>query len=379
MKIVIAIDSLKGSLTSVEAGNCIKDGILKAMDAEVVVKPLADGGEGTVEALVTGMNGVYRNIEVMGPLQETVTCCYGILENEKTAIIEMSGAAGITLVKEEHRNPMNTTTYGVGQVILDAINQGCNNFIIGIGGSATNDGGVGMLMALGYEFLDTNQKPVALGAKGLKDIAVIKTEKVREELINCTFQIACDVNNPLCGTKGASHVYGPQKGADPVMVQELDTGLHHFADVVAKTFGSDHREVPGAGAAGGMGFAFVSFLQGVLKPGIELILEAIGLKTDIEDADFVITGEGRLDFQTAMGKAPIGVAKLAKKYQKKVIAFAGGTTEDATECNRQGIDAYFSIVNECMDLEKAMKKEVAAVNMTNTAEQVFRLIRATID
>lgn len=374
MKVVIAIDSLKGSLSSVEAGNAIRDGIIKVMDADVVVKPLADGGEGTVEALVTGMNGIYQMVEVTAPLTGKVNCQYGILEESKTAIIEMSGAAGITLVSRDERNPMETTTYGVGEVINHAIDQGCRNFIIGIGGSATNDGGSGMLQALGFDLLDQNGNQVALGGKGLNQIVAIKTDRVREELKECTFKIACDVNNPLCGENGASHVYGPQKGATEEMVKELDTALGHFAEVVADTFGIDNKEVPGTGAAGGMGFAFLSFLHGELTPGIQIILHEIRLEEEIKDADIVITGEGMLDFQTAMGKAPIGVAKLAKKYGKKVLAFAGGTTEEAVECNRQGIDAYFSIVNKCMDLDEAMKPEVAARNLTNTTEQVFHLI-----
>lgn len=377
MKVVIAIDSLKGSLTSMEAGNCIKEGILRSCEADVVVKPLADGGEGTVEALVSGLQGSYESVEVKGPLQSVVSCTYGMLKEKQTAIIEMSGAAGITLVSDGERNPMNTTTYGVGQVILDAIDKGCTNFIVGIGGSATNDGGMGMLSALGFEFLDRNNQPVALGAKGLKDIVSIKMDNVTEKLKDCTFRIACDVNNPLCGAKGASYVYGPQKGADAAMVEELDKSLAHFADVTAKVTGNDYREYEGAGAAGGMGFAFVSYLNGTLEPGIQLILDAIQLKDDVVDADLVVTGEGRLDFQTAMGKAPMGVAKLAKEYNKRVIAFAGATTDDAVECNKQGIDAYFSIVNQCMDLTTALKKEVAAKNMTDTAQQVFRLIQCS--
>lgn len=377
MKVVVAIDSLKGSLSSVEAGNAIKAGILKVeKDAEVIVKPLADGGEGTVEALVTGMNGIYQNIEVTGPLTRKVNCQYGILEESKTAIIEMSGAAGITLVSQEERNPMLTTTYGVGEVINHAIDQGCRNFIIGIGGSATNDGGIGMLQALGFDLLDKHGEQVSFGGKGLEEIVLIKTDRVRPELKECKFKIACDVNNPLCGENGASHVYGPQKGATKDMVLELDKALGHYADVVADTFGRDNKEVPGTGAAGGMGFAFLSFLEGELTPGIEIILQEIGLENEVKDADIVVTGEGMLDFQTAMGKAPIGVAKLAKKYGKKVIAFAGGTTEEAVECNRQGIDAYFSIVNKCMSLEEAMKSSVAERNLINTTEQVFHLIKS---
>lgn len=374
MKVVIAVDSFKGSLSSIEAGKAVQEGILRVCSTETQVFPLADGGEGTVEALVTGMQGIYRDINVTGPLGEPVNCQYGLLEERKTAIIEMSGAAGLTLVPVHLRNPMKTTTFGVGEVIRDAISKGCRNFIIGIGGSATNDGGSGMLQALGFELLDAENKPIAYGAKGLKSLNRINTEKAIKELGECSFQIACDVNNPLCGPRGASFVYGPQKGADPQMVQEMDEILRNYAGIVAKTFGKDLMEVPGTGAAGGMGFAFLSFLNARLEPGIDIILKEIGLEEAIRDADFVITGEGKLDFQTAMGKAPIGVAKLAKKYGKKVIAFAGAVTDEARECNVQGIDAYFPITRSVMTLEEAMDPENAARNMAGTVEQIFRLI-----
>lgn len=377
MKVVVAIDSLKGSLTSFEAGHAIKDGIHRVyQDAQVVVSPLADGGEGTVESLVTGMNGTYQTVEVTGPLGAKVNCQYGILEESKTAIIEMSGAAGITLINRKERNPLLTTTYGVGEVITDAIHKGCRNFIVGIGGSATNDGGVGMLQALGFEFLDAQGNEIVPGAEGLKDLTSIKLDHALAALSECTFKVACDVNNPLCGELGASAVYGPQKGATPEMVQTMDGYLGAYADITAKTKGTDNRNVAGTGAAGGMGFAFISYLNATLSPGIQIILEETKLEDEILDADIVITGEGMLDFQTAMGKAPIGVAKLAKKHNKKTLAFAGGTTDDAQECNRQGIDAYFAIVPRCMDLDTAMKAEVATKNLTNTVEQAFRIIKA---
>lgn len=376
MKVVIAIDSFKGSLTSMQAGNAIKEGILLAdSTAKVVVKPLADGGEGTVEALVTGLHGRSESIEVTGPLGEKVVCPYGVLDQTKTAIIEMSGAAGIMLVPNGRKNPMNTTTYGVGEVIRHGMEIGCRNFIIGIGGSATNDGGVGMLQALGYEFLNEQGQEVPLGAKGLHQIVQIKRDKVNPELKNCHFQIACDVNNPLCGENGASYIFGPQKGADEKMVQELDAALSHYADVTEKELQHSLRDTPGTGAAGGMGFAFLSFLDGELRPGIQIILQAIGLEDELKDADYVVTGEGKLDKQTVMGKAPSGVAKLAKKYDKKVIALAGGIGEDASECNNQGIDSYFCILNQCISLKDAMKEEKAIHNVRDTAEQVFRLIK----
>ncbi len=376
MKIVVAIDSLKGSLSSMEAGTCIKDGILSVCDAQVVVRPLADGGEGTVDALLTGMGGREIQIEVTGPLGQRLSCIYGILDDNKTAILEMAAAAGIKLVPKECLNPLNTTTYGVGEMIKDAILRGCRNFIIGIGGSATNDGGIGMLQALGYEFLDKEGKPIGSSGSELIRIAGIRTEAALQELTDCSFQIACDVTNPLCGPNGASYVFGPQKGATPEIVEYLDKGLGNLAEVVKKDLGKDTSNVPGTGAAGGLGYAFLTFLNGNLESGINIILKETRLEEEIRDADFVITGEGKLDFQTAMGKAPIGVAKLAKKHGKKVIAFAGGTTKDAAKCNEEGIDAYFSILQLPMSVEEAMEYDTARYNLRTSAAQVFRLIHS---
>ncbi len=375
MKVVIAIDSLKGSLSSIEAANAIKKGILSVCDADVVIKPLADGGEGTVEALITGMNGITKKITVTGPLFERIECIYGQLPESKTAIIEMSAAAGITLVPDSLKNPMNTTTYGVGEIIKDAINDGCRKFIIGIGGSATNDCGIGMLQALGFEFYNREQRLVGADGKSVAAIEYISTEKVLPELKECTFHIACDVNNPLYGPNGASYVYGPQKGATPEIVEFLDKGIKHFSERVYELLEIDKANVPGTGAAGGLGYAFITFLNATLESGIQIILKEIGLEDDVKDADIVITGEGRLDFQTAMGKAPIGVAKLAKKYGAIVLAFAGSTTKDAIKCNEEGIDAYFDIVNSIMTLEEAIDPEKAANNMEQAVTQVFRLIK----
>ena len=375
MKVVVSIDSLKGSLTSIEAGNAIKEGILSVnKEANVVVMPLADGGEGTVEALVEGMNGKTHVMSVTGPINEKVNAEYGILEESKTAIIEMAQASGLPLVPTELRNPLNTTTYGVGEIIKEAINKGCRNFIVGIGGSATNDGGVGMLQALGFEFLDKDNNVLGLGGKILNDIASIKTDNMLKELNECNFKIACDVNNPLYGPNGASHIYGPQKGATPEIIEELDKGLINLSEIVKKELGKDVAQVEGVGAAGGLGFAFLAFLNSKLESGIKIILDEINLEELVKDADIVITGEGRLDNQTAMGKAPIGVAKLAKKYGAKVIAMAGCITDDAVECNKEGIDAYFAIVNKSMSIEEAMKKDVALNNMKSTTIQVFNLI-----
>lgn len=374
MKVVIAIDSLKGSLSSIEAANAIKKGILSVCDAEVVIKPLADGGEGTVEALISGMNGITKQITVTGPLFEKIDCIYGQLPESKTAIIEMSAAAGITLVPDALKNPMNTTTFGVGEIIKDAIQDGCRKFIIGIGGSATNDCGIGMLQALGFEFYNDKHQPVGADGQSVAEIEYICTKNCLPELKECTFNIACDVNNPLFGPSGASYVFGPQKGATPEIVRFLDDGLKHFSERVKELLGKDNAEVPGTGAAGGMGYAFITFLNATLESGIQIILKEIDLENDVKNADIVITGEGRLDFQTAMGKAPIGVAKLAKKYGAIVLAFAGSTTQDAEKCNEEGIDAYFDIVNSIMTLEEAIDPQNAAINMERAVKQVFRLI-----
>ena len=375
MKVVVAIDSLKGSLSSLEAGEAIKSGVQKVLpDAKVEVRPLADGGEGTVEALALGMGGELKTVEVTGPLGEKVNCLYGILEESKTAIVEMSGAAGITLVPDEMRNPLHTTTYGVGEVIKDAIANGCRHFIVGIGGSATNDGGIGMLQALGYGMLDKDGNQVPFGAKGIKEIVTITDEQVIPELKECSFRIACDVTNPLCGERGCSAVYGPQKGATPEMVKEMDGWLAEYAKLVAAKYEKADAEYPGTGAAGGMGFAFLTYTNAVLESGIKIILEETKLEDYVKDADIVITGEGRLDGQTAFGKAPIGVANIAKKYNKPVIAFAGAVTKDAVICNEHGIDAFFPILRRIQTLQEAMTPEIARDNMVTTVEQVFRLI-----
>lgn len=376
MKITVAVDSLKGSLTSLQAGNAVSDGILSVYpEAEVWVRPLADGGEGTVKALVCGMGGTQERITVTGPLGKTVECSYGVIEKRKTAVIEMSGAAGITLIPKKDRNPLYTTTYGVGEVIRDAISKGCRRFIVGIGGSATNDGGIGMLKALGYGFLDAGGAQVSPGAQGLSELKTITDDQVLPELKECEFKIACDVTNPLCGDQGCSAVFGPQKGADLSMIKDMDRWLGHYADLAKEKLGRADSNRPGTGAAGGLGFAFFTFTNAVLESGINIILKETRLEDYIRKSDLVITGEGRLDGQTAMGKAPVGVAKLAERYGKPVIAFAGCTGKDARECNRHGIDAFFPILREPVTLEQAMDSEYARENMTASAEQVMRLWR----
>ena len=381
MKAVIAIDSLKGSLTSLEAGEAIKKGIMKVYkEVEVVIRPVADGGEGTAVALTLGMNGKLEKVKVTGPLGKEVEAEYGILEPSethkvKTAIIEMSAAAGITLVDEKERNPLKTTTYGVGEMIRDAIAKGGRHFIVGIGGSATNDGGIGMLQALGFGILDKSGKQVSFGAQGLSKIETISDEFVLPELKDCTFRIACDVTNTLCGEQGASAVYGPQKGATPTMIMQMDKWLAYYAALSGEKYPHANMNQAGTGAAGGLGFAFLTYTNAVLESGIKIVLEETELEKYIKDADIVVTGEGRLDGQTVMGKAPIGVAVIAKKYDKKVIAFSGCVTEDAIACNEHGIDAFFPILRGVVSLSEAMDTKNAAKNMTATVEQAFRLIR----
>ena len=362
MHITIAIDAFKGSLTSPEAGTAAAEGIRRVYpDAKITVKPIADGGEGTVEALTAGLGGTLRRITVTGPLGEPVTAAYGIVDLEKTwgteetaeeaagkteektaagqdklAVLEMAQAAGLTLVPEKKRNPLNTTTYGVGELIRDAIAQGCRRFLVGIGGSATNDGG-----------------------------------------------IACDVTNPLCGSQGCSAVFAPQKGADAQMAADMDRWMEHYAKLMESFLRSNGlaradgvlSRCPGAGAAGGLGFAFLAFTNASLESGIQIVLEESGLEQAVRQSDIVITGEGRLDAQTAMGKAPAGVAALAKKYGKPVIGFAGCVAEDAGACHQAGIDACFPILRQTVSEADAMNPERAKVNLANTAEQVFRLIR----
>ena len=375
MKVVIAIDSLKGSLSSMEAGMAIKDGILAAKpDAEVIVKPLADGGEGTTDALIEGMNGERIDLTVTGPMHTPVDAYYGYLKDTNTAVMEMASAAGITLVPDSEKNPLLATSYGVGEMINDAIQRGCRNFIIGIGGSVTNDGGIGMLKALGVRFLDENGEDAGEGGQALAKVARIDVSGMNPLLKECHIQVACDVNNPLCGENGSTYVYGPQKGVTEDMKKTLDEAMAHFARVTSETLENDYMNIPGAGAAGGLGYAFLAYTGAALTPGIELILDAVGLEEELSGADVVVTGEGRLDFQTAMGKAPVGVARLAKKYNAKVIAFAGSVTKEATACNKEGIDAFFPILRSVCTLAEAMDPVAARNNMTATVEQVFRLL-----
>lgn len=377
MKAVVAIDSFKGSINTFQSGAAVADAIRTVYpDAEVKICPLADGGEGTVSAVVSALHGEICRLTVCGPLGEKVVAEYGVIPERRLAVIEMSAAAGITLVPDEKRNPLNTTTYGVGELILHAIQKrGCRHFLIGIGGSATNDGGLGMLTALGFAFLDKDGRSVSPYGRGLRDVVSIKADGILPTLKDCTFEIACDVNNPLCGEYGCSRIYGPQKGATEEIIRDMDGWLSNYASLTAAVFEDANANHPGAGAAGGLGFAFLSYLGATLASGIELVINITEMEEHIKNADLVITGEGRLDAQTCMGKAPIGVARVAKKHGKAVIAFAGAATEDAGLCNANGIDAFFPIVRTPCSLKEAMDPDTAYANLKNTAEQALRLIR----
>lgn len=376
MKVVVAIDSFKGSLSSFELGQAIEVGIKKVYtEADIIKVPIADGGEGTVASLVEGTKGKFITIAVNNPLMEKIEARYGIMGDGKTAVIEMAEASGLPLIPAKKRNPMKTTTFGTGELIKDAILKGCREFIIGIGGSATNDAGLGMLQALGYKFLDENKKELGFGGEILSKVKHIDYTKRLPELKDCKFLVACDVDNPFYGPKGAAEIYSRQKGATEEMVKELDKGLKDLSEVIKKELHVDVSNLSGAGAAGGLGGGLVAFLNGKLSPGIEIVLEKVGLENELKDADFVITGEGRLDYQTAMGKAPVGVAKIAKKFDIPVIALAGGVTDEAVQTHEKGIDSFFSIMNYPITLEKAMKKETAKKFVEANTEEIFRLIK----
>lgn len=376
MRVVIAIDSFKGSLSSRQAGEAAKEGILRVYpEAQVLVCPVADGGEGTAAVLTEAVGGVTRDITVTGPLGRPVQAHYGVSRDGNTAYMDMASAAGITLIGDKERDPLRTTTYGVGEMITDALDHGCRRIVMGIGGSATNDGGAGMLQALGFGLFDENGEAVARGAAGLATLARITLDKADVRLRDCTFSVACDVTNPLCGENGCSAVFGPQKGADPDTVAQMDALLARYATLVKAAIPTADATAAGAGAAGGLGFALNTFLNTAMQSGIALIADETGLADKMAACDLVITGEGRLDAQTAMGKAPVGIARIAKRYGKPVLAFAGGVTDGARACHDEGIDAFFSIVRGVCTLEAALDAKQARENMIHTVEEVFRVLR----
>ena len=355
MKVVIAPDSYKGCLSALEVAKAMERGVLSVFtSAEVRKIPIADGGEGTVAALVTATNGQLRQTEVTDPLGNKIIAHWGVLGDGRTAVIEMAAASGLPLVPKEKRDPRVTTTYGTGELIKAALAEGLAKIIIGIGGSATNDGGTGMARALGVRFLDAAGQEVAAGGGSLAEICQIDTTGLDPRLKNTEIVVACDVDNPLCGTRGASAVFGPQKGATPEMVQQLDAGLAKYASCARQATGRDVAEKAGAGAAGGLGAGLMFFTPAQLKPGVEIVLDAVGFSDIVRDADFVITGEGRTDFQTAFGKAPVGVAKVAKTHGAPVFCISGGLGEGADDVLAQGIDAVMSICDRPLSLEECM-------------------------
>lgn len=370
-KYVIACDSFKGSLTSLEAGNAIAAGILRGdPSADVTVIPVADGGEGTLDVILQN-EGMTKTVAVHDPLGSLINARYAIFGG--TAVIEMAEASGLTLIPPELRNPMLSTTYGTGELIADALKSGFRNFIVGIGGSATNDGGTGMLRALGFRFLDAEGNEIAHDVTALKRLAVIDDSRVIPELREASFKVACDVDAPLCGPQGASHVFGPQKGADSKMIEELDSALRNYADITSRHIGRDLSDAPGSGAGGGIAFALTAFLNATLSNGIDLILDILKFDSRIQGASLVITGEGRLDSQTCLGKAPYGILKRAKAQNIPVRAIGGSVDKQAVPLLLSlGFQNLYAATPEGMPLEEAMRRETAVRNLLDTASEIAR-------
>ena len=374
IKIVVAPDSFKGSLTSVQVADGIERGIKKFAHNSLIERfAIADGGEGSLEAIVNSLGGEFVPVMVHDPLMREMVARYGVVENSSTAVIEIAAASGLPLLNKGERNPTKTTTFGSGELILDALKRGCRSFIICIGGSATNDAGIGMLSALGYRFLDINGDELQSIGEDLVSVSKIDSYNTVEELKGAKFTVACDVTNPLYGKEGAAYVFAPQKGATPKMVEMLDAGLKNFSSVVKEELNVDISRVEGAGAAGGLGGAFIAFLGAELKPGIELILDTVGFNNALEGADLVITGEGKLDRQTTMGKAPMGVLKRAKEFGVPVIAI-GGAVEDKQLLLDMGFTGVYAIKPKDMPLERAMEFDVASENLERCVEGVLREI-----
>lgn len=373
MKFVIAPDSFKESLTALEVATAIETGFKRVFpDADYVKLPMADGGEGTVQSLVDATQGKLIECEVTAPLDDKVKSFFGLSGDGKTAIIEMAAASGLHLVPPEKRNPLLTTSYGTGELIKLALDLGVESFILGIGGSATNDGGVGMLQALGMQCLDSQDKPIGFGGAELANIVKIDVQQLDPRLQQVHIEVACDVNNPLCGECGASAIFGPQKGATPEMVKQLDAALSHFAEIAERDCGKQIRDQAGAGAAGGMGGGLLLLPSVQLKAGIQIVLERLHLIDYVKDADVVITGEGRIDAQSIMGKTPIGVARTAKQFNKPVIAIAGCLREDYDVVFDHGIDAVFPIIHQLGDLSDILKQ--GEQNLISTAQNVARVL-----
>ncbi|WP_110113586.1 glycerate kinase [Bacillus sp. CGMCC 1.16541] len=378
MKIVIAPDSYKESLTALEAANAIEAGFKEVLpDAQYIKIPMADGGEGTVQSLVDATNGRIIEQEVTGPLGDKVTAFFGLLGDGKTAVIEMAAASGLHVIPSHKRNPLVTTTWGTGELIKAALDTNITHLIVGIGGSATNDGGAGMIQALGGKLLDKNGHQIGFGGGELHKLHTIDLSTIDARLQNVQIDVACDVENPLTGTHGASAVFGPQKGASAEMVTTLDANLTHFATITERVLNRSTRNIPGAGAAGGLGFGLLTFLSSQLKRGIDIVLEATAFHEHVQGASLVITGEGRIDSQTIFGKTPIGVAKAAKAYNIPVIGIAGSISTDSDVVREHGIDAVFSIVPGAMPLEEALANAETYVSLTaRNVASLFSLKRS---
>ncbi|BFI68585.1 glycerate kinase [Yersinia pseudotuberculosis] len=369
MKIIIAPDSFKESLTAMQVAEAIEQGFSEIFpQAEYIKLPMADGGEGTVESMVAATGGELVNVEVTGPLGVPVKAFYGWMGDGETAVIEMAAASGLHLVAPEQRNPLITTSYGTGELILAALNHGARKIILGIGGSATNDGGAGMMQALGVQLSDQQGKALTVGGAALVQLVDIDLSQLDDRLAQTDILVACDVDNPLCGAKGASAVFGPQKGATPERVQQLDAALQHYGEKIEQVTGKSVINVAGAGAAGGMGAALFGLLNARLQPGIEIVTEALKLAAAVQDADLVITGEGRIDSQTIYGKTPVGVARVAKRFDIPVIAIAGSMAPDYEVVHQHGLDAVFSVLNHIQTLPEAL--EEASDNIRITARNV---------
>ena len=372
--IVLAPDSFKESMSAKEACIAMERGIKKVnQDIKCVHVPMADGGEGTMQSLVDATNGKIYSLEVVGPLGNKVQAEYGILGDREVGILEMASASGIHLVSLDKRNPLITTTYGTGELIKACLDKGVKKLLIGIGGSATNDGGAGVIQALGGKLLDKDGNELGFGGGELGKLHNIDLTNFDPRLKDVVVEVACDVNNPLCGEKGASNVFGPQKGATPDMVSLLDNNLKHYANIIKEKIGMDVLEVPGAGAAGGLGAGLMAFLNGTLKKGIEIVIEYSGLEEKVKEADMVWTGEGSIDFQTQYGKTPLGVATIAKKYDKPVIAFAGRVGDNIDVLYEKGIDSIFGIMKGVTSIEEALEK--GKENIEKTSENVIRLMK----
>jgi len=376
MKIVIAPQTFKGSISALNAALAMQEGILRVLpDAETVLVPVADGGDGTLETLVEVSKGEIHKLSVIGPLEEEVPAEWGAMGNGEIAIIEMARTSGLALVPLELRNPLISTTYGLGQTISQALDDGFRKFIIGIGGSATNDAGAGMAQALGVRLLDDSDNELTYGGQSLSQLSRIDISNLDKRIQEANFQVACDVNNPLTGPTGASAIYGPQKGATPEMVESLDSALGHFASIVERDIGVDIRNIEGSGAAGGLGAGMIAFMDGELKPGVDIVLDTVNLDRHLKGADLVLTGEGAIDHSTIYNKAPVGVAERAKKLNIPVIAIAGSLGSGFKDVHHKGIDSVFSILDSPMDISKASHQ--AANLISNTTEQLMRVINLT--